>query len=393
MQPLSDLKVVSFTHAASGPYAGWLLREWGADVVKVEPPSGAFERGSAKHHHYLSNRGKRSLSVDVKTDDGKEVVYDLIEENDILLESYRPGVMEKLGLDYESVSEVNDSLIYCSISGFGESGPYRDRPAYDPIAQALSGIMHMTGESDSKPSRVGAPLVDLGTATNAVLAIMMAVHERERTGDGKHVQASLFETAYGWGGMWSVFYTLHGSVPQRMGDKIGSYAPVGAYETEDGEVYISALGDPTWEKLVKALELDHLITDSRFETADSRRENREALDELIEAKTRQYPVEELVEHLLERNVPVADIKSVPEVLEDDHLHARSMITEGQTESGQELKAPGVPMKLQNSTPNRGVQPPELGEHSVEVLDEIQYSRNRIQTLVDSGVVVTAEKTP
>lgn len=390
MKPLSDLSVLSFTHAASGPYAGRLLSEWGADVVKVEPPDGAFERDSAQHHHYLSNRGKRSLSVDLKEEEGKEIVYELVEKVDILLESYRPGVMEKLGLDYETLSEYNDELIYCSISGFGESGPYRDRPAYDPIAQALSGVMHMTGEPDRKPSRVGAPLIDLGTATNAVLSIMMAVYERERTGEGQRVEASLFETAYGWGGMWSVFYTLHQQVPERMGDKIGSYAPVGVYETEDGTVYMSALGDPTWKKLAKALDLERLITDERFEKPESRRENREKLDQLIESKTSTYPTDELVDHMLEKNVPIAEIKSVPEVLEDDHLNARDMIIEAETESGHQIKAPGVPMKLSNSTPRGGKRPPVLGEHSTDVLAEIMYPREKIKGLIESGVIVTDE---
>lgn len=393
MRPLSDLSVISFTHAASGPYAGRLLSEWGADLVKVEPPEGAFERNSAKHHHYLSNRGKRSLSIDLKTEQGKTAVYDLIERADVLLESYRPGVMENLGLDYETISSYNEELIYCSISGFGESGPYRDRPAYDPIAQALSGVMHMTGEPDRTPSRVGAPLVDLGTATNAVLSIMMAIHERERTGEGQHVEASLLETAYGWGGMWSVFYTLHGHVPERMGDKIGSYAPVGAYETKDGQVYLSALGDPTWEKLARALDMDELLADDRFADPDRRRENREELDRLIESKTTEYETDALVEHMLDRNVPIAEIKSIPEVLEDDHLHARDMIVEAETETGQQIKSPGVPMKLGGSKPKQGVRPPALGEHSVGVLDEIGYSEEEITKLIDRCVVVATDSGP
>lgn len=386
MLPLDDLRVLSFTHAAAGPYAGWLLNEWGADVVKVEPPEGAFERTSARHHHYLSNRGKKSLAVDLKTEAGREVIYDLLPGYDVVLESYRPGVMERLGLGYEALSSRHEGLVYCSLSGFGDSGPYRHRPAYDPIAQALSGVMDMTGNPDRKPSRVGGPLVDLGTATNAVLAVMLALHERERTGRGKRVEASLFETAYGWGGMWSVFYTLHDEVPHRMGDKIGSYAPVGVYETRDGEVYLSGLGDPTWRKLAHALDLGELTEDPRFEEPDARRANRQALDDLIEAETRRYATDELVDHLLERNVPVAEIKSVPEVLEDEHLRARGMITDGRTHDGRAIKAPGVPMKLAETAPVGGVEPPALGSHSVEVVGEV-YSPERVQRLVDDGVLV------
>jgi crotonobetainyl-CoA:carnitine CoA-transferase CaiB-like acyl-CoA transferase len=338
----------------------------------------------------LSNRGKKSLSVDLKTDEGKQVIYDLVQDCDVVLESYRPGVMEQLGMDYDILSEINNELVYCSLSGFGESGPYLNRPAYDPIAQALSGVMDMTGEPDRKPSRVGAPLIDLGTATTAVLSIMIALHERERTGEGKRVEASLFETAYGWGGMWSVFYTLHNEVPQRMGDKIDSYAPVGVYTTQDGEVYISALGDPIWKKLAHALDLDELIDDARFEAPADRRKNRDELDRLIEDKTRTFDTEELVDHLLDRNVPVAEIKSVPEVLEDEHLQARDMITDGITRSGKEIKAPGVPMKLGDDEPKRGKKPPRLGENSIGTLKG-KYSEDEIQELIDSGVLIVAEE--
>jgi len=390
MKPLSDLRVLSFTHAASGPYAGRLFSEWGADLVKIEPPGGAFERKSAQHHHYLSNRGKQSLSVDLKTEEGKEAVYRLVEKADVLLESYRPGVMEKLGLDAEALLERNEELVYCSISGFGESGPYRDRPAYDPIAQALSGVMHMTGNPDRKPSRVGAPLIDLGTATNAVLSVMMAIHERDRTGKGQHVEASLHETAYGWGGMWSVFYSLHGYVPERMGDKIGSYAPVGAYETNDGDVYMSGLGDPTWEKLAQALDLGELLTDKRFAESDSRRDNREELDRLIESRTAEYDTEELVEHMLEHNVPIAKIKSVPEALEDEHLQNREMVLEAETEDGESITAPDVPMRLGSAEPKRGVTPPVLGEHTVEILEDVGYESEEISDMLKRGVVVSLD---
>lgn len=389
-EPLSDLKVLSFTHAASGPYAGWLLTEWGADVVKVEPPGGAFERESAKHHHYLSNCGKRSLCVDLKSDQGKEVIYDLVEEYDIVLESYRPGVMDKLGVGYETLSEINDELIYCSISGFGDTGPYRDRPAFDPIAQALSGVMAMTGNPDRKPSRVGAPLIDLGTATNAILSIMMAVHQRSATGEGQRIETSLFETAFGWGGMWAVFYSLHGTVPERMGDKIATYAPVGAYETTDNEAYLSALGDPSWKKLARALDLEELITHPDFETADQRRENRDQLDSQIEARTRNYSTDDLVSHLLDHNVPVAEINTVPEVLEDEHLEAREMFRNVRTESGDELVAPSVPMKSDSASPRNATSPPDLGEHTIDVLQEAGYSKQKVEALLKNEVTISSE---
>lgn len=390
MQPLSNLKVLSFEHAVAGPYAGRLLAEWGAEVVKIEPPGGATERVDSEQHHYMCNRGKKSLCVDLKSDDGHEIILGLVDEYDIVLANYRPGTLEKLGLGYETLRDVNDELIFCSLSGFGDSGPYKDLPALDPIAQAMSGIMSMTGNPDRKPSRIGGSIIDYGTATNAVLAIMMAVYHRERTGEGQKVEASLFETAYGWAGEWGVFYTLFDIVPQRMGDKVASYAPVGAYETEDDLIYLTAYGENLFVKLCEALELDDVADDPRFETDAKRRKNRDVLDERIEDVTSQYTSEEILGHLIDHGIPAARINDVPEVLEDEHLAARDMLVDVETDDGRDVIAPGPPVKMHGSTPTNESRAVALGEHNTELLNDLGYDSGEIDELVTKGVLQTSE---
>lgn len=387
MRPLADLKVLSFEHAVAGPYAGRLLADWGADVVKVEPPGGATERVDSEQHHYMCNRGKRSLCVDLKTDDGRDMIRDLVGEYDVVFENYRPGTLEGLGLGYEALRTENEALVYCSLSGFGDSGPYRNRPAMDPIAQAMSGLMAMTGEPDRRPSRIGGSIIDYGTATNAVLAIMLAVYHRERTGEGRKVEASLLETAYGWAGEWSTFYTLFDEEPRRLGDKVASYAPVGAYETDDDDlVYISAYGRRLFRRLCDVLELDGVPEDPRFETDANRREHREAIDNRIESATAEYAADELMDRLLDAGIPAARIADVPEVLNDEHLADRNMFVDVRTDDGREVVAPGSPMKLHGSEPRAETTAVGLGADNVAVLREAGYTPAEIATLEADGVL-------
>jgi crotonobetainyl-CoA:carnitine CoA-transferase CaiB-like acyl-CoA transferase len=388
MKPLQDINVLSFTHAASGPYAGRLLAEWGANVVKVEPPAGAVERNAIKHDHYLSNRGKQSLAVDLKSEEGRQIIYDMVESDfNVVLENYRPNVMPDLGLGYDDLKERNDRLIYCSLSGFGSAGPYKDRPALDPIVQAMSGLMQMTGEPDRPPSRVGASILDLGTATNAVVAILLAIIHRMQTGEGQFVETSLFDTAFGWAGIWAVFYSLEGSVPQRMGDSIETYAPNGLYETRDELVYISGLGDSGWARICEALGLEELIDDPRFADPEARRENRDELDELLERATSQLTSDELVDLMLEYDIPAAKLKEIPEVMEDEHLEYRDMILNAETEDGEDVVVPGVPIKLESADPENPDRPAELGSNSIEILESLDYNDERIRDLIEREVIL------
>ncbi len=389
-RPLADVNVLEFSTAVAGPYAGQLLSDWGADVVKVEPPDGAEERKTARHVHHMLNRGKRSLSVDLTTDEGQSLVRDLVEDHvDVLLVNYRPSVMDRFGLDWGSLRVENEGLVYCSLTGFGDDGPYSDRPAMDPIAQAMSGIMIMTGEPDGKPARIGGSLIDMGAATNAVLGVTMALLQRAATGEGQKVESSLLETAAGWGGEWGAYFTLNGEVPQRMGSKKASYAPVGAYETADGLVYVAAFGDPTFERLCAALGQKDLVDDERFADADSRRRNREALDERIEAATRTFERESIVTELLDHSVPAAKIYEIPEVVQDPHLDHRDMFLDMEAEDGTDMVVPATPITLSGSNRANSTDLPALGADSRAVADSLGYDDGEIEALLKAGVIRSA----
>lgn len=386
MKPLADLKVLAFTHAVSGSYASRLFTEWGADLLKVEPPAGAMERDGPILQHYVNNRGKRSICVDLKRDEGEAVVHDLVESGyDVVITNYVPETAENLGIDYESLRAVDEGLVYCSLTGFGDDGPYREYPALDPIAQAMSGIMTMTGNPDRKPSRIGGSLIDIGAATNACLGVLLAVRHRDRTGEGQKVESSLFETAVGWGGEWCTYYTRYGEEPRRMGDKKATYAPVGAYATREDLVYLAALGDETWRNLCGALGLDELPSHPDYETAERRRENREELDSLIEAETRTYDRDELVETLLDHDVPASGINSIPEVIDDQHVEARDMLRDFESDEG-DLLVPTLPMTLSRCEAMDAGWIPEVGEHTREALSEAGYSAADVDALVEDGVV-------
>jgi crotonobetainyl-CoA:carnitine CoA-transferase CaiB-like acyl-CoA transferase len=250
----------------------------------------------------------------------------------------------------------------------------------------MSGIMTMTGNRDRNPSRIGGSLIDIGAATNAVLGVLLAVRHRESTGEGQKVESSLFETAVGWGGEWCTYYTHYGEEPQRMGDKKPTYAPVGAYETDDELVYIAAIGDKTWRNLCTALELKELRSDPRYATAEKRRENRAELDARIEEVTSKYESEVLVDALLAENVPASKINSIPDVVDDPHLRERGMLRECETESGEEVVVPSIPMKLSQLSPLDADEIPDAGEHSRSVLRGIGYSEEEIEELAANGMI-------
>jgi crotonobetainyl-CoA:carnitine CoA-transferase CaiB-like acyl-CoA transferase len=250
----------------------------------------------------------------------------------------------------------------------------------------MSGIMIMTGEADRKPARIGGSLIDMGAATNAVLGVAMALLQRATTGQGQKVESSLLETAVGWGGEWGAYYTLNGEVPQRMGSKKASYAPVGAYETRDGLVYVAAFGDTTFERLCEALDLDELANDEQFADAEDRRRHREALDERLEAATRGFDREVLVDRLLDHGVPAARIYEIPEVIADPHLDHRNMFLEMESEDGTDMVVPATPITLSGSDRADSTDLPDVGADSAAVARSLGYDDGDVEALLDAGVL-------
>ena len=391
MEPFTDVDVLDLTQSIAGPVATQQLGALGANVVKVEPPGGDDFRGNLSGSMFASfNLGeKRSICVDLRTDDGREVVQELAARADVVVESFRPGVLEKFGLDYESVREDNSDVVYCSITGFGHSGPYSDRPAYDPVLQAMSGLISTTGYPDRPPVRTGASVVDCGTGMTAAFAITAGLLERSRTGAGDHLQVSLFEVAVSWMAYWLANYSTTGATPSRS--QPGGFAgmsPYGVFEAGDGEqLYMSVVNDEQFRRLCAALDHPGLAEDERFREGGDRWRNRETLYGILSESFDEYERDDLVERLVEAGVPAGPVNGVDDVAADPHLAEREMLTEVENlTTGETIRTAGVPIVTTDGRPDVGDSPPTLGEHTRAVLGELGYSPEQIDRMIEAGTL-------
>lgn len=384
---LADVTVLDFSQSIAGPYATTMLADFGADVVSVEPPGGAGQRRMVKEAVRPNvMRNKRSLVLNLKSEGSSEVVADLVEVTDVVVHNYRPAVAERLGVDYETLTHYNEGLVYCSVTGFGESGPYRDRPATDPIAQAMSGLMWNTGTPDRKPSRVGASPIDVATGMYTAFAAMTALHHRERTGEGQRIETSLFDTAAAFMGYWYTYYSRTGDQPGRQGDSWGGYAPVGIYETADDPVYVSVMYQHLWERFCAALGREEWLEDPRFSTDDDRTENREDLTAAIEAAFEDRTREEVVDALLDAGIPVSELRTIAEATADEHLRERGTVERVEDTDGREVLVTAAPATLSVTDPTVERGPPGAGEHTHEVLRERGFDEAAVRSLLERGVV-------
>ncbi|MDP8949965.1 MAG: CoA transferase [Actinomycetota bacterium] len=395
MLPLNKLKVLDLTQVMAGPFCCQLLADMGADVTKVEPPGtgdqarqamGFKLEGGDTAAFLAVNRNKKSVTLNLKEDEAREVFYRLAGEADALVENFRPGVTKKLGIDYETLKEVNPRLIYASISGFGQTGPYAMRAGYDLIAQGMSGVMSVTGEPGGPPAKCGIPIGDLSAGLFCTFGILTAYVAREETGRGQFIDTSLFEGALAlsiWetAELWST-----GRIPQPFGSAHRLTAPYQALETRDGYVNVGANNQRLWARLCKALGREDLIEDPRFATNDDRMENRAELVEELEAATRKKDTDEWVEILLEAGFPAGPIYNYKEVFEDPHTAAREMMVEMDHPVEGAVKGLGIPVKLSETPGEIRRAAPLLGEHTEETLTELGYSEKEIADLRERGVV-------
>ena len=333
------------------------------------------------------NRNKRGIALDLNNDKGREIALKLAAKADVLVESFTPGVMDKLGLGYDIISRLNPTIIYCSISGFGQTGPYRERPAYDPVAQAMSGVMAMTGEAGRPPVRTGPSTIDFGTGILGAYSVAIALLNRQKNGKGQKIDAALLDTGVFYVSPFITTYSLTGKLPARMGSANSFFVPYQTFQAKDRPVYIGVSNEKAWKNFCQELGLDNLLDDPRYATNANRCQNRDELVETLSQILKQYDSEELVTKLVAVDIPCAPVLNVGELIEDSQVIAREMITDVDYPGKGKVKLVRTPIRFSQIVPRSRSQSPSLGEHTGEILKELGYGQTEIDQLAKAGIIL------
>jgi crotonobetainyl-CoA:carnitine CoA-transferase CaiB-like acyl-CoA transferase len=386
--PLARFKVIDLTRVRAGPTAVRQLADWGADVIKIESPDGDAGLGGERHGPDFQNlhRNKRSLTLNLKAPEGLAVLKRLAAQADVVVENYRPDVKFRLGVDYESLKAINPRLVYASISGFGQDGPYRDRPGFDQIAQGMGGLMSITGEPGRGPMRVGIPVADLTAGIFAAMGILIALLEREQSGEGQWVKSSLLGAQISMLDFQAARWTIGKEVPGQAGNNHPTSIPTGVFATADGYINIAAAGDDIFRRLCKALGAEHLQADPLFATGRARSDNRDTLNEAIEAITRGKGSAAWIEALNQASVPCGPIYSMNEVFADPQVKHLGMTRIVPHQVLGDVEVIGQPIELSRTPWSIRSATPEPGEHTDNVLTELGYSQEEIARLHAGKVV-------
>jgi formyl-CoA transferase len=402
MRPLNDIRILDITRALAGPYCTMMLGDLGADVIKVERPgSGDETRGwgppfvgkaygpypGESAYFIAANRNKRSITVNIQSKEGQEILRKLAGISDVLVENYRTGDLDKLGLGYPELHKLYPKLIYCSVSGYGRTGPYADRPGYDAVIQGEAGMMSITGPVDGPPSRAGIPIIDITSGMFAATAILAALRARDLTGEGQLVDISLFDTHVALLTNVASNYLVGGKPPRRLGNAHPNLVPYDAFSARDGWFIIGVANEKQWGQLCDALARPDLKTDTRFAANRDRVTNRDVLVAELNRIFSQRDVDDWLADLTKTGIPCGRINSIPEVFAHPQAQAREMILESDHASAGTVKLPGFPYKFSETPAEIQKPPPLLGEHTEEVLTSLlKYSAEEITSLREKGAL-------
>ena len=399
---LTGIRVLELGRIVSAPWCGQTLGDLGADIIKVERPGRGDDLRSygpsfahdaqgnvtPESGHYLcSNRNKRSLTVDIAKAEGQEIIRALVARSDVLIENYKVGDLARYGLDYPSLAKINPRLIYCSITGFGQTGPYAKRPGYDAAFQGMSGMMAVTGDPEGEPQRVGVFIIDQMTGLYATIAILTALRHRDAGGGGQYIDMALLDVGVAAMAARTIEWTLEGKIPERLGTRSPGSAPAQVFKCADGYLNIQAGAEPDYRKLCDALGLPELKEDPRFAVRKDRVIHQDILIPLLEHKIRQRRSRELAEELVSRGVVASPIYRANEVVSDPQVIHRSLHFKVPHPTVGEVPLVASPMRLSVTPVDKYTAPPTIGQHTDEILSQLlRYSQNRIEELRASGAI-------
>ncbi|MBZ2175189.1 CoA transferase [Schnuerera sp. xch1] len=390
---LENIKVLDLTRVLAGPFATMVLGDLGADIIKIEMP---IKGDDARHFgpyisdesaYFISlNRNKRSMTLNLKVEKGKELFLEMIRNVDVIVENYRPGTMEKLGIGYEALKKINPKLVYAAVSGYGHTGPYSKRAAYDAVVQAMGGVMSITGEKNGRPTRVGTSIGDITAGLYVVIGILAALNIRNETGRGQKVDVAMLDCQVAILENAIARYVVTGEIPKPGGNRHPSIVPFETFETKDGEIMIAVGNNSLWASFCNVIGKQKLIEDVRFKTNRLRNENYDELRPLIARVIKKKTIKEWQEILDDAGVPNGPINTIDKVLEDPQVIARDMIQEINHPISGQLKVPGIPIKLSDTPGAIRRAAPILGEHRNEILKEIlSYDDNKIEELEKENI--------
>ena len=398
IKPLKNIKVLDLTHMLSGPYGSMILADLGCEVIKIEPPKKGegtrrllendpdYSHNGMGAYFYTLNRNKKSVAIDLKNQLGIDIFYELIKKADVVISNFSAGVTKKLKIDFDTLKKFNSKIITCTVSGFGETGPNFQRPAFDQIAQALGGGMSITGLSAQDPMRAGIPIGDLGGGMFAVMGIQAAIIARSESGLGQHVDISMLDCQISMLNYMATMHSMSGLIPEPIGNSHFVHMPYNTFRTKDFPIVIAAVGDQFWPRLLKIFK-DPELKKSKFEKAFERQKNKEKIERILQKELLNESSEYWLNELEKESVPCARVNNLEQAMNDEQIQYRNMLVDVIHPEGGSVKVPGNPIKLSSVENEQFSSPPLLGEHTEEVLQKwLNFSDEKLIELDEQQVI-------